>query len=160
MKILLAIDHSKQSEDAVCALPRFFNPEGSEVRIVEVLPPLVISTHQPGEKGSELNSPAKHARALGDKYAQLLRGWRFQVRVHVERGDVVDSIVHSAASWPADVILIGAGRRNLGGRFLLGSVAESVVKRAPCAVMLVPEGTDPPLPSDHPYPENSAVNAT
>ncbi len=42
-----------------------------------------------------------------------------------------------AASETADLIVVGAHRRSGLGRILLGSVAESVVRRAPCDVLVV-----------------------
>jgi len=42
-----------------------------------------------------------------------------------------------AAEQEADLIVVGAHRRSGLGRILLGSVAESVVRRAPCDVLVV-----------------------
>jgi universal stress protein A len=52
-------------------------------------------------------------------------------------GSPATEIVKAAKEWPADVIVIGShGRRGLG-RTLLGSVAERVMRHAPCPVLVV-----------------------
>jgi universal stress protein A len=62
-------------------------------------------------------------------------------RVPVERrllaGDTADAIVRIAESEHIDLIVMGThGRKGLS-RFLMGSVAEAVVREAPCPVLTV-----------------------
>src|SRR5215510_460464 len=57
--------------------------------------------------------------------------------VMVRTGDARDVINHTAAELGIDLIVMGThGRRGLS-RALLGSVAETVVRTAPCAVLTV-----------------------
>lgn len=52
-------------------------------------------------------------------------------------GGIGDAIAAEAASWPADLIVLGThGRRGIR-HLLLGSVAESVARAAPVPVLLV-----------------------
>jgi len=52
-------------------------------------------------------------------------------------GDPRDSVLKAATDLKADLIVIGThGRRGLS-RALLGSVTESIMRRAPCAVLAV-----------------------
>lgn len=143
MRILVAIDDSQQSDHVVQAVARLFRPEGTQVRIVQVLPALILCTDPQRSCGNAaaVKSPAEKARALLDKHARLLRAWGFQARALVERGGVAESIVDLAATWHADLILLGAGHRRVGSRFPLGMIAESVLGRAPCAVMIIREGS-------------------
>jgi nucleotide-binding universal stress UspA family protein len=46
-------------------------------------------------------------------------------------------IVRTAKEWPANLIVIGSHGRGGIQRALLGSVAESVMRHAPCPVMVV-----------------------
>lgn len=48
-----------------------------------------------------------------------------------------EGIVRQATSWGADVIIIGSHGRRGVSRVLLGSVAERVVRHAPCPVLVV-----------------------
>jgi nucleotide-binding universal stress UspA family protein len=139
MKMLLAVDNSKHSEEAVQGVAHFFKPKGTEVRIVQVLPPIVISAPPQMSRGyaPELDDLARDARSLVDKYAQQLRALGFQVDTAVERGDIRESIISCAAGWHADVILLCSGGHKGLGRLLLGSVAESVVRHVPCSGLVV-----------------------
>jgi len=52
-------------------------------------------------------------------------------------GDPPSEIVKAADEWRADVIVIGTHARGPVARFLLGSTAEAVVRRAHCPVLTV-----------------------
>jgi nucleotide-binding universal stress UspA family protein len=52
-------------------------------------------------------------------------------------GEPVESIVATARSWPADLVVIGSHGRDGLNRVLLGSVAEGVTRHAPCPVLVV-----------------------
>jgi nucleotide-binding universal stress UspA family protein len=55
----------------------------------------------------------------------------------LEEGDPVSTIIQIAERVPCDLIVMGThGRRGLG-RFLMGSVAEEVTRKAPCPVLTV-----------------------
>lgn len=45
--------------------------------------------------------------------------------------------VNAAKEWPADLIVIGSHGRGGVKRALLGSVAEGVMRHAPCPVLVV-----------------------
>lgn len=68
-----------------------------------------------------------------------------EVRQIVEFGAPYKNIVEMAASEGVDLIVIATHGRIGIDRFILGSVAEQVVARAPCPVLIVPprrrEGT-------------------
>jgi nucleotide-binding universal stress UspA family protein len=55
-------------------------------------------------------------------------------------GVAVDEIVRAAAELPADLIVMGTHGRTGIRHALLGSVAEKVVRRAPCPVLTVRPG--------------------
>lgn len=52
-------------------------------------------------------------------------------------GKPASEIVNAAKDWPADVIVIGSHGRSGITRVLLGSVAEGVMRHAPCPVLVV-----------------------
>jgi nucleotide-binding universal stress UspA family protein len=56
---------------------------------------------------------------------------------HFAEGDPAEEIVKSARSLSADLLIVGTSDTWGLERFLLGSVAESVSKRAPCSVVVV-----------------------
>jgi nucleotide-binding universal stress UspA family protein len=62
---------------------------------------------------------------------------RLQVEYQIEEGDAVDEILRAAEESACDLIVLGTHGRTGLGRLLLGSVAEQVLRRAPCPVLTV-----------------------
>ncbi len=58
------------------------------------------------------------------------------VRAILESGSPAEQIVHAARSGRFDLVVTGTQTRHGLGRLLLGSVAERVVREAPCAVLV------------------------
>lgn len=72
------------------------------------------------------------------RYAQTLHSDSgLTVETHVVTGYAAQDIVHSANELNADLILMGTHGRTGLRRFLIGSVAEKVVRRTPCPVFIV-----------------------
>lgn len=142
MKILLAIDGSKFSEWAVQAVMAQTKPNHADVRVLHVVEP--IPEYADGlawgyglQSAGVLEEESEQAQGLVAKAARELRDAGFQVETAVEVGDAKAVIVDAAASWPADLIVLGShGRKGLE-RFLMGSVSETVARHAPCSVQIV-----------------------
>src|SRR5690606_28542722 len=64
-----------------------------------------------------------------------------EVRYKVSPGKPADEILRAASAHRADAIVMGTNSRKGFDRLLLGSVAESVVRAAPCTVIVVKPGT-------------------
>ncbi len=60
-----------------------------------------------------------------------------RLRVRVQQGEPAGIILLHANATPFDLLVIGSHRRTGWERFRLGSVAERVVQRAACPVMIV-----------------------
>jgi len=138
MNILLAVDDSKHSEQAVQGLLHLFKPQGTKVKILQVVPlPVFAPAPQMSrDYAPELQELAKDAQALVEKHSKQLRAAGFSVDSVVERGDICDSIIDYAAGFHADLIVVGSGGHKGMGRLLFGSVADSVVRQAPCSVLV------------------------
>lgn len=135
MKLLLAVDDSKFSEDAAQAVISQYPAVGTEVRILNVIDlALPIPTSYPGEfRRESLKRGEELVHRLGD---QLSRAG-FKAQTAVEEGDPTSKIIDYASAWHADVIVMGShGRRGME-HFLMGSVSETVVRHAPCSVEVV-----------------------
>jgi len=61
----------------------------------------------------------------------------FKVETCVEVGDPARTIVKMAERRRADLVIIATHNRGGIRRFLLGSVAEQVVRRCPCALLTI-----------------------
>jgi nucleotide-binding universal stress UspA family protein len=60
------------------------------------------------------------------------------VRFGVYEGRIVQEILDRARSWPADLLVMGTHGRGGFERWMLGSVTEKVLRKAPCPVLTVP----------------------
>lgn len=80
-------------------------------------------------------------RAAHEQMKQLVdslsESARARVTKHVVPGDPASTILDRAASDSCDLIVMGTHGRRGPSRFLMGSVAERVVRHAPCPVLTV-----------------------
>ena len=81
--------------------------------------------------GADLLARAEQSLPAGIASVRLMRD-----------GDPPEEIVAAADEWRADVVVLGAHARGPVARFLLGSTAEAVVRRAHCPVLTI--GHRPP----------------
>jgi len=56
---------------------------------------------------------------------------------YLREGDPADTILAMAAEWNAELIVIGSDSRGRLAHFLLGSTADSVIRKAKCPVVAV-----------------------
>ena len=140
MKILLAIDDSKFSQAATEVVATQAKPQGTEVRVLHVIEPILIYPDGQawGYGGPEFTAEQrKVVEELVARAAQRLHDAGFQVTTAIEEGDPKVVIIDSAAEWAADLIILGShGRKGLD-RFLIGSVSEAVARHARCSVQIV-----------------------
>jgi nucleotide-binding universal stress UspA family protein len=80
--------------------------------------------------------------AEGQAVFEAIRGLQeartVRLNTRLERGAVVETVAKIAREIQADVIVVGSHRQTWLGRLLGGSVAESIMRVAPCAVLAVP----------------------
>jgi universal stress protein A len=79
-------------------------------------------------------SISKAAQADADAASARLRAAGFSVETLFRLGDARIEILRAAEEWPADLIILGSHGRTGVSRWLLGSVAEHVVRHARCSV--------------------------
>jgi len=79
----------------------------------------------------------ERAQAVADRTLTKLGAAGLALESRVRRGDPSHEIVEEAKSWGADLIVVGSHGRTGMQRLLLGSVAEQVVRHAPCSVEVV-----------------------
>jgi len=71
---------------------------------------------------------------------EILPGW--DVSTEVSTNPAAEELVNRAAAWHIDLIVVGTHGRLGIKKLLLGSVAEYVVKHAPCSVRVCHGGTE------------------
>jgi nucleotide-binding universal stress UspA family protein len=129
--ILYPTDFSKHAEYAfplACSLARDY---GARLVILHaVAPPIMFG------EGVAVPPPVDDKQALQEKLNQLQAP---DSRISVERrlldGDPASEILHVAAETKCGMIVMGTHGRTGLGRLLMGSVAEQVVRKAPCPVL-------------------------
>ena len=139
MKLLLAIDDSQYSQEAVKQVAAHFSPQTTEIKVLHVLTPASYSMPPQMARGyaPEMQDLEKEVRSIVERTAQKLRSAGFAAEARVETGDARSTIIDCSADWHADLIVVAShGHRGLE-RMLLGSVAESVVRHAQCSVLVV-----------------------
>jgi nucleotide-binding universal stress UspA family protein len=154
MQVLLPVDGSEFSDAAVAEVTGRPWPEGSRFRLVHVIPTPMISVaaYAPPPPalamvaGSSEWPPAlmetfkvfqERAAELLDKLSERMRSAGLEVDARTREGDPRDEILDEAKTWPADLIVMGSHGYSGIRRWLLGSVAQSVLSHAACSVEVV-----------------------
>jgi nucleotide-binding universal stress UspA family protein len=140
MKILVAVDGSKNGGASLRELLRREWPAGTEVCVLSVVhavplvadPVLVLAASHVQSLQEE---QARAARAVAEAAEQIGKAApKLQVSTKILEGSPKKLIVEEAERWGADLIIVGSHGHGPAGRFLLGSVAQAVAIYAPCSV--------------------------
>jgi universal stress protein A len=139
MRVLVAVDDSAFSECVIRAVEIGIRHENTEVLVLHVLQPVepVPPPEMSQNYAPELEGQKHSARALVEGITGELRKAGFTAESEVLIGDVTKTILDRAAQWRADLITVGSHRQGSIHDFLLGSVAESIARRARCSLAIV-----------------------
>jgi nucleotide-binding universal stress UspA family protein len=145
MKVLLAVDGSTCSDEAVAEVARRPWPQGSEIEVLTAfelpLPPSPETWAGPPTYFDELDRAAsERARSLVAEAVTKVGsaiGSTANVKGKFAAGPARSVILDEAESWGADLIVVGSHGYRPWERFLLGSVSQSVVSHAKCSVEVV-----------------------
>ncbi len=141
MKMLLAVDGSKYSLDAVKCLIEHADwyrdkPEVELLFVHAPVPKLPGMSKVVGKNQIQRYYAEEGAAALAEAKKLLERaGIRYHATLLV--GQAADAIVKHAARTRCDMIFIGTHGRTAAGNMLLGSIATKVLHLATVPVMLV-----------------------
>ena len=142
-KILCPSDFSEPSQKGVEAANELAEHFSAELILISVITPVypvgapgVPASYKVDEYYEEMIDFADHSlRDLEkEKTAPGVKTQRF-----VARGNAADEIVKRAESEKVDAIVIATHGWTGWRRLVFGSVAEKVVRAAPCPVITVPE---------------------
>jgi len=142
-KILVADDFSEHSDVALQYATEFHRAFEAEVLLCHVVEGATVLSHvPPGGEGyfppnlTELQE--KSAREQLEK--RLSASGITNGSIHIPVGTAFVEIVQLARKEEVDLIIIGTHGRGAIAHMLLGSVAEKVVRKAPCPVLTVHKG--------------------
>ena len=138
-RILLATDGSDGSLAAAQGIAESAWPEGTEVKVVSVVNPMM---HSLGEMGFFHDTGTDRAhRAVGAAINEL-RGSPLELSGVVAVGRVAREVIDRARKWSADLIVLGAHDRRGLRRVLFGSTVAAVTSRAHCSVRTIRAQSD------------------
>ncbi len=138
MRVLIASDLSEASDEAVRQGVQM--AAGGPIALCHVLPEL--GTHALWAQDYEVD--VNKQLALQPRVAEALRGQlsrlfpdaSLEPEIFIEVGSDYDQILGRAESWQAELVALGThGKKGLR-RWLLGSVADQVVRAAHCQVLV------------------------
>lgn len=145
-RIVVPVDFSDCSNEALrqaCDLARRFD---SHLHLVHVIEPWLPAAAIAGEFVPDDDTYAVEQRAQAKRALDSLPPPEFGpkpvVRALLE-GHPAYEILNYASAHAADLIVLGTHGRKGISRWLMGSVAERVVRHAPCAVLVVRPHTPP-----------------
>ncbi len=142
MRILIAVEESDCSRQALEEVMERRWPEDSEFRLINVFEPFL-------PYGPEIYS-ARAIDSIVQAEQELLAAKKLQLKENVEElkhsvgnctvsadvlsGDIRNTILDEAKQWGADLIVLGSHGRKGFSKLFLGSVAEGVAGHADCSV--------------------------
>lgn len=129
--ILFPTDFSSQSDAGLEYASSLARDMGAELVIVHVLEEPAIYTGEFYYGNAEPDVPAVTKMLHAVKPS--LEGVSY--RHHLLRGDAAESVCEFARKDDTDLIVMGTHGRTGLGRLLMGSVAELIVRTAPCPVL-------------------------
>jgi len=136
-RVLIAVDESPIAAHAADVGVDLAQSLGAELGFIHVIDSRGLTAPESGVSADRL---AALAQQDGKR---LLAGFRQRMPPQmtalefVEIGQPAAEIVEAAKQWPAGLIVVGSHGRTGITRALLGSVAEGIVRHAPCPVLVI-----------------------
>lgn len=141
-RIIVPTDFSACAEEAWGLAQRLAAASGAEIVLTHVLVETPLYSEGPFTmaRARQVYEAARQwAAETLEQWAAKARGTGLTVRIALRTGVPYQEIVELATNERADLIVLGTHGRGGINRALLGSVADRVVRLAPCPVLTVRE---------------------
>jgi nucleotide-binding universal stress UspA family protein len=132
MRTLLAVDRSPASEAVVQAIASRPWPEGSLFEVVSVVEPMHL-----WPMSEVTQEAAVQAGQVAERAVASLRSAGFRATSEVLWGEPKSTLLDRIRSNVPDLVVVGSHDTSVVTRFILGSVAATVLRHAPCSVEIV-----------------------
>jgi nucleotide-binding universal stress UspA family protein len=140
-RIMVAVDGSETAERGLQEAIRLAKDQQARLAIVHVIDIVIVNG---AEEFSEtyIDSMREYARSVLEQAHKAAQAAGVETEVQspeifTSGFHVADKIAQLASDWKADLLVVGTHGRRGVQRLLLGSVAERVVRVAPCPLLLV-----------------------
>lgn len=158
-RILVPLDGSKQSEEAIPVAARIAHATGATIVFVEVvLPPVEFGTYtvnrtiplKPGAFERREEAVASYLSSIPETYANELAG--IQIELDVAAGAVSSEICEVTRLEGVDLIVLCSHGETGLKRWAFGSIAQEVVRHSPVQVLVInqDDAHRPLLDATHP----------
>lgn len=138
--VLVPVDFSVSSEQAVEQAARLVRPGGSGVTLLHVIEAPVAANGEMFDLSFMRELDQASATALDEVAATLTRKVDVPVSTRIRIGYAGGQILAALEKDPVfDLVVMGSHGRTGLKRALLGSVAEKIVRHAPCSVLVARE---------------------
>lgn len=141
MRLLLAVDSVTTTEMIMNAVASSPWPRGTRARVLSVVEDNTVPAEVWNDAGYNADAVRQEMRRRGEQISALtvepLRRLGIEAEVSIMRGNPAWLIPLEARRWPADLILIRAHNRTGLKSWMMGSIARSVIREAPCSVEVV-----------------------
>lgn len=144
-RVVIAIDDSEHAQDALEFAARLPLPSGTGCVVLNVVRPYgsfpgMLTTNRAAFNAAVQDVNRQHrqaAEALVEAGATRLTLSGKQARGEVREGDPAEEILRTVEADSADLLIVGARGVSAIRELLLGSVADRLLKSAPCSVLVV-----------------------
>jgi universal stress protein A len=136
-RMLIALDDSAAAAHAADIGADLARSLGAEVALVHAVDPTLAATPETGVPAATLLADADHDARLSLATHAARLALPTPPLAFIRVGRPAHEIIAAAREWQADLIVIASHGRRGVPRLLLGSVAEEVVRHAPCPVLVV-----------------------
>ena len=143
--ILVAVDFSNVSKGLLDQAARLAQAFQAKLWLIHVAPPdpaFVGYEAGPQFIRDQVAAHLQKEHSQLQDQAELLRGQALEVTPLLIQGQTIQTILNEAQRLQADLIILGSHGHGALHRALVGSVAEGVLRKAPCPVMIVPAPKD------------------
>jgi len=134
-RIVVPVDKSMRAQKALdLALEEFPDANITALHVIET----VVDVYDIEETDEDVLAAKKRdAEEILDEAVEIAAKQNYTIDTEMRVGKPANEIVEYAAETETDWIIIGSHGRSGLSRILIGSVAESVARRAPIPVMIV-----------------------
>jgi nucleotide-binding universal stress UspA family protein len=140
-RILVPTDFSKWSQNALTYAVAFAEKFGAEIHLLHVVQDLALFIPEAVMMAPPMAPPVEQfvtaARAALERVVRELALPALPIHPEVAEGVPFDEIIRCAREKDVDLIVMGTHGHTGLAHMLLGSVAEKVVRKAPCPVLTV-----------------------
>ncbi len=146
-RILVPLDGSTLAETAIPHAQHLASSSGAKLELIRVA--LLRFVHAPDRNGYVVQEEGDRAEAESylERWRRTLMAGGIDVTCQVRGGNVAEEIVEYAAATGADLIVMSTHGRTGARLWAYGSIAEKVLRAAPCSVLVVRSGRrDPGIP--------------